>query len=365
MFNLLNRYIATRVMRGILLAFLIVTSIILLVDFVEGARDIGVDEDLSATTLILLTLYKAPQLIEQTIPFIVLFGVMGALYALNRRSELIVLRAAGLSAWRFLSPALVVTTSLGILWAIAFNPMATASTAAHQAMIDRITGKTKLDLNDTEIWLREGSDAGQTVIHANGSDLLNRSLTDVTFYYFDTDANGETEFQSRIDAESAKLLAVGFWQLTNATESAEGVASETSPALSMPTTISIKELEEGRQNTKLPGFWDIPEEISKVENAGFSSSALRMQYHRLLSLPLTLIAMTFIAAGVSMQLTRQGGTFRLMLFGGAAGFGVFFVNNITNAFGEAGTLPVTLAAWAIPALVLCLGLANLARIEDG
>jgi len=365
MLSTLNTYIASRIIRGILLAFIIVTSIILLVDFVEGARDIGVDEDFGAGTLILLTLYKAPQLIEQTIPFIVLFGVMGALYALNRRSELIVLRASGLSAWRFLMPALVVTTSLGILWAGAFNPMATASTAAHQAMIDRITGQTQLKKNDTEMWLREGSDAGQTVIHANGSNLLNRSLTDVTFYYFENDRDGKAVFQNRIDAESAKLLGVGFWQLTNARESSEGAISEAHTAISLPTTITIQELEEGRQNSKLPSFWDIPAEITKVENAGFSSAALRMQYHRLLSLPLTLIAMTFIAAGVSMQLTRQGGTFKLMLAGGAAGFGVFFINNITSAFGEAGTLPVILAAWAIPVLVLCLGLTYLARIEDG
>ena len=365
MLSTLNRYIALRIIRGILLAFIIVTSIILLVDFVEGARDLGVDEDLGAGTLILLTLYKAPQLIEQTIPFIVLFGVMGALYALNRRSELIVLRAAGLSAWRFLMPALVVTTSLGILWAAAFNPMATASTAAHQAIIDRITGQTRQQKNKTEMWLREGSDVGQTVIHANGSNLIDRSLTEVTFYYFVTESNGKTVFHNRIDAESAKLLGVGFWQLTNARESSGDAISETSAALSLPTTITIQELEEGRQNSKLPSFWNIPAEITKVEQAGFSSSPLRMQYHRLLALPLTLIAMTFIAAGVSMQLTRQGGTFKLMLAGGAAGFGVYFVNNIASAFGEAGTLPVILAAWAIPALVLCLGLAYLVRIEDG
>ncbi len=98
MFSMLNRYIAKRIIKGLLLAFMVVTSIIMLVDFVEGTRNIGWDQEIGSGTLFLMTLLKAPKLIEQTIPFVVLFGVMGTLYSLNRRSELIVLRASGLSA---------------------------------------------------------------------------------------------------------------------------------------------------------------------------------------------------------------------------------------------------------------------------
>jgi len=97
----LSRYIASRTLRGIGLAFLIVTAIITLVDFVEGSRNLGADTDISPLQLLALTLFKVPKLIEQTIPFVVLFGVMAALYGMNRRSELIVMRAAGLSAWRW------------------------------------------------------------------------------------------------------------------------------------------------------------------------------------------------------------------------------------------------------------------------
>jgi len=105
----LPRYIAGRTLRGILLAFLIVTAIIALVDYVEASRNIGTDADLSPLELLILTGLKIPKLIEQTIPFVVLFGVMGALSGMNRRSELTVMRAAGVSAWRFLRPALIVT----------------------------------------------------------------------------------------------------------------------------------------------------------------------------------------------------------------------------------------------------------------
>ena len=67
MFSVLNRYLIKRVIFGVSIAFLIVTSIIMLVDFVEGSRNIGPDDNISAGLLLLLTLLKAPTLIEQTI----------------------------------------------------------------------------------------------------------------------------------------------------------------------------------------------------------------------------------------------------------------------------------------------------------
>ena len=75
----LSRYITGRILRGIFIAFLIVTSIIALVDYVEASRNIGADGDLTPLQLLTLTGLKVPKLIEQTIPFVVLFGVMGAL----------------------------------------------------------------------------------------------------------------------------------------------------------------------------------------------------------------------------------------------------------------------------------------------
>jgi lipopolysaccharide export system permease protein len=90
-----------------------------------------------------------------------------------------------------------------------------------------------------------------------------------------------------------------------------------------------------------------------------------MQLNKLLALPIMLIAMTVIAAGVSMHLTREGGTLRLLIIGGVLGFGVYFADNVVSAFGEASALPIILAAWTIPLFVLFSGLSYLARIEDG
>ncbi|MGJ8563527.1 MAG: LPS export ABC transporter permease LptG [Alphaproteobacteria bacterium] len=361
----LSRYIAWRIFRGIFLAFIIVTGIIMLVDFVEASRNIGADADLSAITVMFLTLLKAPQLIEQTIPFVVLFGVMGALYSLNHRSELTVMRASGLSAWRFLRPAIAVTGILGIIWALAFNPLASKAMETHGLMMAAFTQKGPVQTKQKEIWLREGTQFEQTVIYAASADLFERTLYDVTFTMFDADSDGELVFTRRFDAKKAELLSSQYWQLTDVIENTNDAVMRRNSTTSWPTTITVKQLQDHNKSESLPAFWQLPSEIKKVSQAGFSSVRLQMQFNKLLSLPLTLIAMTIIAAGVSMHLTRQGGTLRLMLLGGVLGFAVYFTDNMIGAFGQAGTIPIPLAVWAIPFFVLFCGLAYLSRIEDG
>jgi len=363
-FSTLNRYIAKRIIKGLLLAFLVVTSIIMLVDFVEGTRNIGSEEDIGSGTVFLMTLLKAPKLIEQTIPFVVLFGVMGTLYSLNRRSELIVLRASGLSAWRFLAPAIFVTATLGLIWAAAFNPMASSAMNAHDKLVERVTGSVSA-AEGQNIWLREGSDVAQTVIFAERADILSRKLFNTTFYIFEIAPDGTAVFERRLDAKEAELVTQGYWQLRDVIENAEGEVAQQQSAVSLPTNISVEDLKDTTGISALPPFWDIPKTIRKTERAGFSTVGLRMQLNKLLALPIMLIAMTILAAGVSMHLTREGGTLRLLIIGGVLGFAVYFADNVVSAFGEASALPIILAAWAIPLFVLLFGLSYLAKIEDG
>lgn len=364
MISTLNKYIASRIFFGILTAFIVITGIIMLVDFVETSRDIGADYNLSMFALLTITGLHIPQLIEQTIPFAVLFGVMGALFGLNKRSELIVLRASGLSAWRFLRPAIAVTAILGIVWAIAFNPLAAMSAHNYDKLISRATGGTN-SFKTEDIWLREGSSSGQLVIHAKLANIDKHILKEVTFYYLYFSPTGQPTFSTRYDAKTAELFKTGHWLLTDVIENEDGQKPQIFKSVSKVTNIDWDTLRSQSQANNKPPFWQIPTAIKKAKQAGFDTTPLILQFNKLLSLPFLLIAMTVIAAGVSLNMSREGGTLKLLITGGALGFGVYFADSILSAFGGTGTLPPILAAWAVPLLVLGFGLIYLSRIEDG
>ena len=358
-------YVLGRVAMSLLVAFLVVTSIIMLVDFVEANRDLGTDTDASSLQLLALTALKTPSLIEQTIPFVVLFGMMGAIHGMNRRSELIVMRASGQSAWSILRPALWMAAGLGFLWALAFNPLASRMYDAFEARsADWLDSGPRLF--DRDVWLRDGGTDTQTVIRAGSLDLNTRTLEDVTVLVLDIDAqDGRTVFARRFDAARAQLVTQGYWQLTDVVENAPAEETQRHAALSLPTGIDARQLAEQADGARRSSFWDMPQTIRENERAGFAARGLRLEFNRLLSLPVMLIAMTFIAAGVSMSLAREGGTLRLLITGAALGFAVFFADSMVGAFGEVAVIPVLAAAWSVPLIVLMLGISHLARIEDG
>ena len=361
-------YVAWQFFVGIITAFFVITSVIILVDFVELSRTVGDSGDVGVTKIVTLTILKAPQLIEQTLPFVVLFGVMSALYKLNRNSELIVMRAAGMSAWKFLLPGLLVAGLIGVFWTTVMNPVSVAADEQFRSIRSQATGQAaslKDENNVENIWMREGNSAGRTTIYARTADIGERRLQDVTFYRYSYDDMKDAIFDSRYDAKSAQLLQTGYWMLTDVTETRAGSPPQAFESLSTPTNLDWDTLREAAGESTNPQFWQMRSEIKQIRIAGFSAVPLQIKYYTLLALPITLIAMAVMAAGVSMQMTRSGGTLRLLIMGSALGFAVFFANNMMTAFGETGSLPALLSAWATPIFVLLIGLARLCTIEDG
>ena len=364
MLSIAHRYMARRISGGIFVALLIVTGVIMLIDFVEGTRNLGQDLNINNFQIMQLTLLKVPSLIEETIPFVVLFGVMGALYNLNRRSELVVLRATGLSAWNFLSPAVAVTFTLGLIWATLFNPIASHSLSIYKA---KISAADSSPTENKDIWLRDVTEKKKTLVRASSYDPETRKLSGVTMMQSEADPNGEFIFRTRFDANTAELLSSGYWQLYEARENTDDIMSGVTyhDTISIPTQIQLDDINSQSKTDYVAPFWQLPDEITRTRRAGFATTGLEMKWQKLLSLPLTLVAMAFIAAGVSMHLTREGGTLRLLITGVCIGFGVYFTNSIFNAFGESATLPILISAWTVPIMTFFLGVTYVAKIEDG
>src|SRR3979411_996507 len=105
MTNTLGRYFAGRF--GVLAVgvFASIFVLLVLVDYIEMVRKTSGLVSASAITVAETSLFRVPQLLEKMMPFCVLIGAMTCYLALSRRLELVVARAAGVSAWQFISPS--------------------------------------------------------------------------------------------------------------------------------------------------------------------------------------------------------------------------------------------------------------------
>ncbi|WP_309606064.1 LPS export ABC transporter permease LptG [Phenylobacterium sp.] len=361
----MGRYVLVRTMAGVGAALAVIASVILLIQFVDLSRSIGVRADVGAVDVLGLTLLKSPSVIQVLLPFVFLFGGIGAFVGLNRRSELVAIRAAGVSAWRFITPTAVAAFLAGVLAVTALNPISAALSARFEADRAKIMSNY---LGDTpkDIWLRQGDERTQMVIHARSRDTVAGEvlLRGVSLFVYQKNKAGQPEFKRRLEAAEATLRP-GFWQLRDVREATAGESSVRSDSLSIRSTLDSEAAVERFASPEAIAFWKLPGAIRQTEQAGFSASGYRLRYQQLLATPLLFAAMAVLAAAFSLRLARLGGLAGLAGAGVALGFVVFFFNQFAGALGRADIIPLYAAAWAPAALALLSGLTLLCYTEDG
>jgi lipopolysaccharide export system permease protein len=307
----MGRYIIARVFGGVLIALIGVLACILLIDLVEQMRTVGTRTDISLLDALRLTLLKTPMLVEQTLPFVVLAGTMGAIIALNRGSELVAMRAAGISAWRFLTPSAFVGIVLGVIAVTALNPLGAFLYQQFEAEKQDALSQTLSASGENGVWIRQGDDEGQVVIHARSVDPSGTRLQGATFMFFEVQQDA-LRFTRRIQAATAELKP-GFWQLTDLTEATPGGRPVRQTHLAIPTTLDATELINRFVNPATLSFWAC-RPSSGSQGGGLCPDPLRTEAP-VPALPLLLATM----AGLSGILARAK---RIWPWGAAAGVGI-------------------------------------------
>lgn len=358
----LETYILSQCLMGTLGALVIVSSIIFLIDYVEISKSLGQRGDLGSLQIIGLLLLKSPNIILVLLPFAFLFGTLSAFVGLNRRSELIAMRAAGVSAWRFVMPSTLMAGLIGILTITTLNPLATMLSENYERFKNTLES-TSTETVSQEIFLRQGEGNVQTVIRAKAQPSPGK-LTDVTFWSYTIDADQTPIFDRRIDAKEA-ILTKGNWQIRNVREATAGEAAKDYEILSIDSNLDPRKAFVKFATPQSTPFWRLPASIQQIETSGFSAAAYILRLHQLLATPLMFAGMAALGAVFSLRLMRIGGLARLTLSGIGLGFIIFFLNQLCGAMGKAEIIPIFLAGWATPVVALLSAMTLLVYTEDG
>jgi lipopolysaccharide export system permease protein len=364
---ILSVYIARRFVWAFLQVFLIFGAIMLLIDTVEQLRRFS-DSGIGTTGALRLAAMNTPTSLYRILPLITILAAIMLFLALARSSELVVIRAAGRSALRFLVAPVVMALAIGGGAVAVMNPLV----AATQKEYDRLWAnaasgvQSTLSLSDSGLWLRQGSDAGQTVIRAVRANTDGTELYGVTFQMFD----GAGQPQSRVEAREARLQP-GAWALTGAKRwdmtlaNPERNAEALADGATLPSNLTREGIRDSFGEPSAVPFWQLPGYISGLESAGFSARAHQVWYQMELAQPLLLVAMVLIAAGFTMRHARAGKSGVLVVLAILGGFFIFFLRNFAQVLGESGQIPIILAAWTAPLAATLMALGLLLHLEEG
>ena len=363
----LSFYIARTFIVWVLAMLASLSGLVSLFDFIELLRRSASKPDATFGLVTEMAALRLPYIAIQILPFAVLLGGILALWRLTRSSELIVARAAGVSAWQFLAAPVLCAMLLGGLATAAGSPLS-SMLLARAEQLDNLylrAGGGPLALAGGQLWLRQSdhglSRAGVAIIHALGVSLKAKTLTarDVSVFRLD----GEDHLLTRIEASSA-TLGPGVWLLENArTVRPDQVPGRPQVTL-LPTDLTVGRVQESFASPDTLSVWALPDFIRLLDRSGFSSIRHRLHFQSLLALPLLCGTMALVSAGFSMRPARRGGVARMLGSGVAAGFALFMISKMAEEFGQSGALPVALAAWAPAASGLMLAVALLLHLED-
>ena len=416
MIGTLSLYIARRFFGAALAAFLAILLLVTMIDQVEQMRRSAGTETGFPQVLELAVLH-APALMLEILPFLVLIAAMACFSRLARASELVVTRAAGVSVWRLIAPAVATAALLGVAAFGVLNPVSSGLLQRFERLEARwIKDRTSLlSISENGLWLRQAEGGGaQAVVHAQRANGDGTQLWDVTFFRFGPD----DLLQGRIEATRA-VLEPGTWTLydvrrwrlagTEGAPAATGAAASPRPSpspapsgdpglphdatpaappdagasaiadgamsrpmqwedverMTLPTGLTRAQILESFASPATISFWELPGFIRSLEAAGVSSTRHRMHWQAQLAQPLLFAAMVLIGAAFSMRHARFGGLGLMALGAVGAGLVYFFLANVTQAFGSSGAIPAPLAAWIPPVAMTLCALGLLLHLEDG
>jgi lipopolysaccharide export system permease protein len=351
-----------RFLTSVVGSFVGVVALAAMIDYVELMRR-GADwPNATAWLLAKISLFRVPPLTERIMPFSVLVGAMSCYLALSRRLELVVARAAGVSAWQFVAPAMIAAFIFGVVATTIYNPVSATLHERSKRLEADMLGEnlSAFQGNTSGFWVRQKSDDGAAIINANSSREQGAQLGGVSVYTFDS--NGH--FQQRIEAKSATLQQ-GFWQLEDARIYSSGKAPDVEETYRLGTNLTLEQVRESFATPETVPFWQLPTYIEMADKAGLMAAGYRLQYQQLLARPFLLAAMVLLAASVSLRFFRFGGVQKMVLSGISAGFFLFVLSKITEDMSKSELLSPVAAAW-IPVIIGGLtGFVALLYQEDG
>ncbi|MBV9348697.1 MAG: LPS export ABC transporter permease LptG [Pseudolabrys sp.] len=355
----LARYFGMQCLRSMLTVFGGMIVLIAVVDYVEMMRRLSDIPQATALLVFKTSIFRVPQVAERLLPFCVLIGAMWAFLNLSRRLEFVIARSAGMSAWQFIMPGVIVAFVIGVIGTTIYNPISASLQETSRKLEDDLFRHASTETS-TAYWGRQRTDEGLSIINAKSSRDQGAELSGVTIFTFDL----QGQFRERIEAATA-TLGDGTWRLTNAkTFPLNGLPTENA-SLALRTSLTREQVRESFSTPETVPFWELPQYIKVAELSDLAAASYRLQFQKLLAQPFLLASMVLLAAAVSLRFFRFGGVQNMILGGVVAGFLLYVLSKVTDDMSTAELLSPFGAAWLQVTYGGLIGVVVLLYQEDG
>lgn len=331
------RWIFTGCMSRALVTMAGLLAIYAIIEAFDKARYLG--RGLDGALLIEYLLLKAPFMISEFMPIIILVAASIYLIELSRHHEMVAVRAAGLGINKLLTPLLAVAILASML-SFLIGEWVAPITNKRLDTIERVHIKHEKPLKHGIQWLKDDHRFFRLTPLGNSR---------FSMMMLETDTKGD--WLRRIDSPLAQFKD-GQWHLTGAHISTPsdkmGMLLEYVPEMDIAS-------QTGPETAELPKprhmqFSELHRYISDLEHAGLSAGSYTYALHRKFSAPLACLLMVILAAALCLNTSgRSGKASWGMILAMSMGLVFYILSNAGYMLASGDRLPAAYAAW-LPSL---------------
>jgi len=356
----LTLYLAKTFLVRIFAVLIMLVLVLLMLDLLGKSGDILAYEGNGQGELLRYASLRIPQLIARFLPYSVLLATIITLATFNQNSEVVAMKAAGLSAHQILAP-LVLAAALVAAFSFAFNErLVTRASATLKAWEASEFGSVPEDpTTRANIYLSDGNDVLlASSVSGTGAQTVMRGVT-----FYERDDAGMIVRQLR--ATVARWADPG-WRLEDARQFDVGSAEARPLAapLVIGPGITLGQIALGKVDPDAEPLGQLSDSIEALDAAGRRTAELKGKWWHKISGPLSVVLMPLLGAVAGFGLARSGHLLARAVIGMALGFAFFVVDNAALAMGSFGGYPPMLAAWAPFVLFFLVGETVLIRTEE-
>ena len=355
----LTLYLSRLFITRILAVLVMLVMVLMVLDLLGESGKIVAQPGNGEAELLHYVSLRVPQLIARFLPYSVLLATILTLATLNQNSEVISMKASGLSAHQILAP-LILTALIVAVVSFVFNERVVTRASATLSAWDAVDYGPIPEASSirSNVYLSDGRDIllAATITGSGNAMVMN----EVTYYRRDADGMviGQVRSPRATFADPGWRLEnpVGFETQTTSVDKQPSVVVASGIT---PSQIAISSVDADEQN-----LFELSRSISALKIAGRRTSELEAAWWHKLSGPLSAVLMPLLGAVAGFGLARSGQLLIRATIGMALGFAYFVVDNAALAMGNFGGYPPVVAAWAPFLLFALIGETVLIRTEE-
>ncbi len=352
----IDRYITGQVVSGVLVAAVVMAALFGFIDFVSELDDIG-KADYNALQALFYVALTLPMRLYELAPSIILLGALISLGSMAAGSELVVMRASGITALRIVRSVLQAGLILALLVAISGEFIIPFASNTGKSIRARALNQQFLVSGQQGLWSRDN------MRYVNARRVMpDKKLGDVSIY----ELNQQRQLTRTTHASSAEYRD-GRWTLFNVVHSnlspdrvtSEFARREIWNELIRPDLFDVLSLEPDDMSAQ-----DLYQYSDYLKANGLDAAEYELAFWVKLLTPFTCLAMLLIAMPMVFNTTpRSGGTGQRIIVGLMLGIAFFVLNRAINHLGVVYAMPAFISAAAPLLLITVIAIVLLRRVR--